>query len=266
MSWLVIFLLRLQSRFYLPDAAVSYIVKFLYALLVILGTRSEYVACMAKSFPHSLYCLRKHWKIGADFIRFVVCPKCYSVYEKNRCIEKQGVQIISKTCTYRDHPSSKKCCEAQLLKTVHIANGKRLYPHKVYCYQTLMSSLKCLLQRPGFSDSCEHWRSQFQSKNDDILKDIYDGRIWADFQTLEGQPFLSSLHTYALMLNLDWFQPYKLTQSSVGALYLTIMNLPYNQRFKRENIILLGIIPGPSEPQREVNHFDVYLTSSLKGS
>lgn len=185
-SWLVIFLLRLQSRFYLPDAAVSCIVKFVYAFLVILGTRSEYVARMVKSFPHSLYCLRKHWKIGADFVRFVVCPKCYSVYEKSKCIEKQGVQIISKTCTYRDHPNSRKCCEAQLLKTVYIANGKRLYPHKVYCYQTLMSSLQCLLQRPGFSDSCEHWRSQFQSKNDDILRDIYDGRI---FKTWRGDPF-----------------------------------------------------------------------------
>lgn len=73
--------------------------------------------------------------------------------------------------------------------------------------------------------------------------------LWAEFQNMAGAPFLSSSHTYALMLNLDWFQPYKLTQSSVGALYLTIMNLPYNQRFKRENIILLGIIPGPGEPQ-----------------
>ena len=57
------------------------------------------------------------------------------------------------------------------------------------------------------------------------------------------------------MLNLDWFQPYKLTQSSVGALYLTIMNLPYDQRFRRENIILLGIIPGPCEPPRDINQY-----------
>ena len=57
------------------------------------------------------------------------------------------------------------------------------------------------------------------------------------------------------MLNVDWFQPYKHTQSSVGALYLAIMNLPYDQRFKRENVILLGIIPGPSEPPRDINQY-----------
>ena len=57
------------------------------------------------------------------------------------------------------------------------------------------------------------------------------------------------------MLNIDWFQPYKLTDSSVGALYITIMNLPYKQRFKRENVILLGIIPGPCEPPRDINQY-----------
>ena len=259
MSWLVLFLLRLQSRFYLPDAAVSCLVIFLYAFLVILGTHSDYVARMVESFPKSLYCLRKHWKIGVDFVRFVVCPKCYSVFEKNKCMEKQGTQLVSKHCTYRDHPNSRKCCKAQLLKTVHVTSGKRLYPYKVYCYQTLISSLQSLLQLPGFSNSCEHWRTQFQSENDQendfVLRDIYDGKIWRDFQNLDEVPFLSSSYTYALMLNLDWFQPYKLTQSSVGALYLTIMNLPYDQRFKRENIILLGIIPGPGEPKREVNQY-----------
>lgn len=60
-SWLVLFLLRLQSRFYLPDVAVSSLVKFLYAFLVILGTRSDYVARMVRSFPPSLYQIHKRW-------------------------------------------------------------------------------------------------------------------------------------------------------------------------------------------------------------
>ena len=31
-------------------------------------------------------------------------------------------------------------------------------------------------------------------------------------------------------------------------MYLTIMNLPRSVRFKRENVILIAIIPGPNEP------------------
>lgn len=45
------------------------------------------------------------------------------------------------------------------------------------------------------------------------------------------------------MLNLDFFQPYKHTTESFGAIYLTLMNLPRSERFKQENVILVGIIP-----------------------
>ena len=46
------------------------------------------------------------------------------------------------------------------------------------------------------------------------------------------------------MLNVDWFQPYKhLASYSVGAIYLIIMNLQRSEKFKRENVIVVGIIP-----------------------
>ena len=46
---------------------------------------------------------------------------------------------------------------------------------------------------------------------------------------------------------MDWFQPFKHVTYSVGAVYLS--NLPRNLRYKRENIILCGILPGPKEPK-----------------
>lgn len=45
------------------------------------------------------------------------------------------------------------------------------------------------------------------------------------------------------MLNVDWFSLFKRSKYSVGGVYLTIINLPRKERFKRENVILLGIIP-----------------------
>ena len=33
------------------------------------------------------------------------------------------------------------------------------------------------------------------------------------------------------------------------------MNLLRNERFKRENVILVGIIPGPSEPPLNINTY-----------
>ena len=57
------------------------------------------------------------------------------------------------------------------------------------------------------------------------------------------------------MLNVDWMQPFKHTQYSVGVMYLVLMNLPRSERFKRENVFLVGIISGPNEPRNNINSF-----------
>ena len=57
------------------------------------------------------------------------------------------------------------------------------------------------------------------------------------------------------MMNMDFFQPYKHVQNSVGAIYLTVLNLPREVRNKPENVVLVGLIPGPNEPERDINSF-----------
>ena len=68
-------------------------------------------------------------------------------------------------------------------------------------------------------------------------------------------PFLSKSNCYGLLLNIDWLQPYKHTQHSVGVIYIVILNLPHSVRFKRENVILFEIIPGPNEPSLTINSY-----------
>lgn len=97
----------------------------------------------------------------------------------------------------------------------------------------------------------------------DHLEDIYDAAMWSDFQQYLGTPFLSSPHSFAFALNVDWFQPYQHTTFSVGVLYLTILNLPRTIRYKRENAILIGIIPGPHEPKLNINSFLMPLVEEL---
>lgn len=62
-------------------------------------------------------------------------------------------------------------------------------------------------------------------------------------------------YTIALSLNVDWFQPFTHTVYSVGVIYLTILNLPRTLRYKNENLIIVGIIPGPSEPHHDMNSY-----------
>ena len=64
---------------------------------------------------------------------------------------------------------------------------------------------------------------------------------------------LSASTCLGVMLNVDWFQPFEHTCYSVGVVYLTIVNLPRALRYKRANILTIGIIPGPSERSHDIN-------------
>ena len=81
-----------------------------------------------------------------------------------------------------------------------------------------------------------------------MLANVYDGKIWKDFLEYDSRPFLAEPYTYGLILNLDWFQPYKHLTYSVGVIYLSILNLPSHLRYTEANTLLIGILPGPHEP------------------
>lgn len=76
------------------------------------------------------------------------------------------------------------------------------------------------------------------------MADIYDGQVWNDFKKVNGQRFLDAKNNIALAINVDWFQPYKRRKDrSIGVIYFVILNLPREERYKWENVIVAGIIP-----------------------
>lgn len=98
-------------------------------------------------------------------------------------------------------------CNTPLLKTVELASGKKiLYPYLVYCYLGIESSLQPLLLMSDFLVECEKWRTRSVQLN--VFTDVYDGKVWEEFQLFHGEPFLSSPLTFGLTLNLDWFRPF----------------------------------------------------------
>ncbi|CAB3980413.1 Hypothetical predicted protein [Paramuricea clavata] len=125
----------------------------------------------------------------------------------------------------------------------------------MFCYQSIVATLKQFVMRSGFTERCELWRSREIRTGHQIMCDVFEGRIWKDFMTFDDSSFLASPWNYAFMLNVDWMQPFDHTEYSIGVMYLVLMNLPRNERFKRENIFLVGIIPGPNEPCHDINSF-----------
>ena len=65
------------------------------------------------------------------------------------------------------------------------------------------------------------------------------------------------------MVNVDWFQPFKHCKYSVGVIYVVLMNLPREIRFKCENVIIVGLIQGPTEPPEVINSYLTPLVCEL---
>ena len=150
-------------------------------------------------------------------------------------------------------------CDEILLKTVCTGSKTFLYPRMVYPYNSVTKSLQLFLNRPGFWDKCQEWRKQ--TFPDGVKTDIYQGNVWKELST---SGFLSHINSLAVMLNVDWFRPHKHSPGSVGVLYLVLLNLPRHERYKLENIIVVGILPGPSEPKLTANTFLEPLVQELQ--
>ena len=257
---LCLFLLSWQSSFRVPDTGIGALLAFMHHFLLFVSavTHSEQLSMIAQNLPKTVKQLRTVAGIDVDsFAKFVVCSLCHSIYDSDACLLTVGSRKEVKKCqhiVYPDHPYARfrKKCDQPLLKICKVKSTCVYRPFKVFCSQSIIKSLQQLLCCPNFLSNCEQWRHRHI--HPDLLCDIYDGRAWKEFLVVNRKPFLTELHSFAFSLNIDWFQPYKHVTDSVGAIYLSILNLPRQLRYKAENIILCGIIPGPKEP-KDVNNY-----------
>ena len=256
--WVLRLLMVMQASFKLPDTAIQYFLRFFGAIFTIIGNTSEIARDICTNLPRSMYKARK--AIGeVIFQRFVVCRKCLSLYTFSESIESSGTIKKSKHCSFcrfpsHPHTSMRLPCGTLLLKSVELASKRTyLYPFLTYCYLGLEVSLQSMFDTPNFYLECERWRSRTVCSG--VMEDVYDGEMWQRFQTYNGESFLSEAGNLGLILNFDFFQPFEHLSYSLGALYMCVLNLPREVRYKQHNVILVGLVPGPHEPKRDINTF-----------
>jgi len=172
------------------------------------------------------------------------------LYDRTDFTGSQTIPTEVPKCSVKERKTS---CNAPLFKKVKQGHSYKLIPKKVYAYYPIKSSLTKLFGKKGFFESCESWRKRERIYNH--YTDVFDGAVWNEFLDINNQPFLSAPYNLCLKLNVDWIQPFDHTQYSMGIIYLAIENLPRLERFKVENIILVGCIPGPREPAGNINSF-----------
>ena len=55
---------------------------------------------------------------------------------------------------------------------------------------------------------------------------------------VNDKPFLCEPGNLGLILNFDFFQPFDHLTYSLGAIYMSVLNLPRDKRYKQENTVL----------------------------
>lgn len=139
------------------------------------------------------------------------------------------------------------------MKTVYSINGKKTfaYPLKVYTYQKSKVALERLINQPSILENLK----RDILVNDNYMHDIYEGALWKEAVDCEGNLYFKDSRNLEGMINVDWFQPFTNSEHSIGVIYMVLLNLSRDIIFKPENIILVGIIPEPREPELHINSF-----------
>jgi len=256
--WLIYYLTNLQAVFHLPYNTMQSILNFFSAFFIVLSKISPVCSTIVNKFPRSLHLLHTSVTVQS-FIKYVVCKKCHMIYTLNDCIEGSGAYQHGRMCMYQEfpnHPHSRlrAKCNYPLLKSIELSTGRKvLYPYLTYCYFGIENSIISLFRQSQNYELLVNSTEKYRPSS--VLTDVCNGNVWSEFQTFNDKPFLSDPLCLALCMNVDWFQPYKHVTYSVGIIYLAIMNLPREERYKRENVLLIGILPGPQEPSRSINSY-----------
>ena len=110
---------------------------------------------------------------------------------------------------------------------------------------------------------CMQYRAEFVSGKAEIrsepgiVKDVYDGeeyRRLVNEKVVVGEQcfnhqYFEDTRDVALGLSTDGFGPFKRRKHTCWPLILFNYNLPPDVRFHLENILALGVIPGPKKPK-----------------
>ena len=105
--WILLVLCLWSSFCVISDNAMEILLEFLGAVFDSLATVVPGIGSFAALFPKSLHLLKKKLRIDQDkFIKYVVCPKCDTLYNFDDCYELQNRKRVSRKCTFIEFPNT----------------------------------------------------------------------------------------------------------------------------------------------------------------
>lgn len=186
---------------------------------------------------------------------FICCPRCFALYTP----DSRG--NFPDQCTHRTSVSSPQC-QAGLKKSAGKRKDKPV-PHKVYQHQSITEWWGRMLSRPGIEAACEEYTRSSNFSASDNASDIWNATRLQQMRFRDGHTSITGppeVGRYVFSMAIDWFLVDEAkvgrTKRSVGGIYACCQNLPFHLRYLKENMCLVGIIPGPKKTHAQtLNHF-----------
>lgn len=203
-------------------------------------------------------------RLPDGYTEYVCCEDCYACYHPVKFQADPNLTGKKSRANENSKRDNARCkCGCVLFEKHMLKKGHWWKPKKRYFYQSVIDRLSQMMKRgPEFVEMLDHWR-HIDPDPSDYLRDFYDGKLWAEWTRDDG--VLVELGGIAFILNYDGFNPFgNCVDYSMGTIYLSIANLPREERYRRENVIIVGIITGPKHPTGNMNTFLRPLVDELK--
>jgi hypothetical protein len=189
---------------------------------------------------------------------YLQCPACYALYPFPGTGFHHLPPDTVEFCAHRPTPKSTPC-GAPLWKDRRVGATSLKVPTRKYIHQSLKEWVGRLLARPGVEDVLD---AAYNKPAKDRMTDIWDSPVFKKFRDTDKTPFFAEHGheaRFAFSLGADSFHPLGSLEAkqsmSATAIYMVLLNLPKEERFKYKNMYLVGVIPGPSKPSLEqINH------------
>jgi len=173
---------------------------------------------------------------------FLCCSRCFTLHCEWSSHEKE---FICPTYERLDSSITAICGTPLLIKERQVVA------------QSLIDWIGRMLARPDIEHALEIASYQ-QRRHSETVSSILDAAWVRGLVWLDGRPFLPSSApelNLLLSLNVDSFHPFGLKPAGVHysstGVYMALLSLPGDIRYKKENMFFFTLIPGPSSPHGE---------------
>lgn len=119
-----------QSIYFISDAAVESLLKLFSTVFQFLCKYSPRLETLVRVFPKNVYAMSKYIDSKKiQFLRYVVCKKCYKLYILEDCVLNIEGRKQSKLCNHISFPNHKlaymrRPCNEPLLKDISETDGQ----------------------------------------------------------------------------------------------------------------------------------------------